>query len=223
YVTSYNGALSGMLGGRLPSNTDPTAYATQAAAAGVWAQEFDTIWADGAAIDEAQAELTLFGSYAAWVGRSVSSLVPSQVIGTITAIIAQITEAELWYESQGITPATWMSGGSGGGGQFPTPEIDTAGGTVTIGLNDYSWNLSSSSTTVTYQLQIDTVPTGHIISWEYEVPCVVLPPEGYLLISPVTGQGVASYTYGSKTGQSGESYEWVLNTARHEGGVFWPF
>ncbi len=223
YVLSYNGALAGFLGGRISTNPNPSAYAEQAAAAGVWAQEFDTIWGDAAAIDEAQAEIILLGSYSTWFGRSPQALVPTQVDALITAVIAQVTEAEIFYASQGITPALWMSGGGGGGGTFPTPQIADAGGTVDIGLNTYSWNLSASATQVTYQLPIDTVPTGHIVSWEYEVAPIILPGVGALLISPVTGATVASYTYGSGGNGPGESYEWVLNTSRREGDTWWPF
>ncbi len=118
YVNAYNGAMAGMVGGRVLANTVAASYLDQATSAGVWAQQFDVIWADATAIDEVQAELILLESFAVWNQRFSGDLTTGQTTATITAIIASIVEAELYFSGQGITPPAWNSGG---GGSSPVP------------------------------------------------------------------------------------------------------
>jgi hypothetical protein len=135
YCCAYSGAYGGFTGGRALPSVD---YSVQAIAAGVWAQEFDTLWASATQLDEVQAEMILTQSYAVWEGRTPQSLTASEVTAAISAIITAIDAAESYLASEGITPPSWNTGGGGGG--LPVPPgagfalVSTGGG-----AGDYAW------------------------------------------------------------------------------------
>jgi hypothetical protein len=133
YACAYSGAYGGFTGGRAIPGVN---YSAQAIAAGVWAQEFDTLWASAVQLDEVQAEMILTQSYAVWDTRAPQSLTPSEIIATIDAIIAAIDAAEAYLASQGITPPTWNTGGGGGGGGVPP-----------VPANSVGWLLTSTNNT----------------------------------------------------------------------------
>lgn len=127
YCCAYSGALGGMTGGRVISGSN---YVEQALDAGIWAQEFDTLWASSTQLDEVQAESIFLQSYAVWDGRAPSSITAAEVEDTIEAIIDVIDDAETFLASQGITPPSWNTGGGSGGG-VPVVPADSVGWLLT--------------------------------------------------------------------------------------------
>lgn len=144
YVTAYDGAFAGMTAGRLLLSSDQTTYLEQSLAAGVWAQQFDTLWNDAAALDEVQAEIILLGSSAVWQGRFANSLTSSETSPAILALIAAIEEVELFYSEQGIAIPLWNSG-SGGGSSQALKIITGAGNVVTSAFGVYEADLSGGN------------------------------------------------------------------------------
>jgi hypothetical protein len=120
YVQAYNGAMAGMFTGRVPANAATSTYIEQTLSAGVWAQQFDTLWSSGSAIDEVQAEGIFLGSMGIWSGRFASSLTASQTTQAIQALIASIEESEIFFADQGISIPLWNSGSGGSGGADST-------------------------------------------------------------------------------------------------------
>jgi hypothetical protein len=116
YSLAYAGAQAGFIAGRAISSTNPLDYADMNVAAGIWAQEFDTLWDSSAAIDEVQAMGIALQSYAVWESRSPTIATATQVAPLVNAILTNIAEAETLLALQGITPPTWGTGGGGGGG-----------------------------------------------------------------------------------------------------------
>ena len=129
YCLAYDGAFAGMSDGRVLSGTS---FVPQALAAGIWAQTFDTLWADAATIDEIEALIIYGQSYAVWSGRNPASITAANATPTITAIIAAIDEVEAYLASEGITPPMW--GGGGGGGVPPVP-ANSAGVDILTSIN----------------------------------------------------------------------------------------
>jgi hypothetical protein len=134
YVQAYDGAFAGMTTGRLLLSSDQTTYLEQSLAAGVWAQQFDTLWNDGGALDEVQAEIILLGSSAVWQGRFANTLTADQTSSSILALVAAIEETELFFSEQGISPPLWNSG-SGGGEVVPKGNLLASPYTAPSGIS----------------------------------------------------------------------------------------
>src|SRR5579872_5852297 len=105
FIAAFAGALSGMNADRW--NTDSTAidYAKLTAAAGAYAQEFDTTW--GAVIpDNFQLETIQEISEATWERRSglTASSTNADYAQIVNALIAIINEGEAYLASIGIIP-----------------------------------------------------------------------------------------------------------------------
>lgn len=115
YVQAYNGAMAGMIYGRVLSSSLSSTYIEQTLSAGVWAQQFDVLWAASEALDEVQAEGIFLGSMGIWSGRFASSLTASQTTAAIEALIASIAESEIFFSDQGISIPLWNSGSNSGG------------------------------------------------------------------------------------------------------------
>jgi hypothetical protein len=114
YTAAYDGAMAAMTeGARSPSSTTAADYTAQANAAGAWAQEFDTQWNSAATADMVQVGLAWDGSAGYWSQRGGGIPTPASLLQPVNALIAIITEAELYYASQGITPPAWGGSGSG--------------------------------------------------------------------------------------------------------------
>jgi hypothetical protein len=134
-VPVYNAAYLGFYAGIVAAGrntTDPVVadYAAMAAAAGVWAQEFDTQWDSATTADGLQIPLIWQESYGVWEGRNTQSLTLSACTALVLGIIASITASEDYYASQAIIPPTWNTGGGGGGGVPDTP-ANSAGDLLT--------------------------------------------------------------------------------------------
>jgi hypothetical protein len=125
YDAAYSGAWSGVRSaGRISSVSSPTAYAMTAAAIGLWATEFDTLWADATSLDEVQYGMINEGSYGVWSGRDANTaLTLAECSRVITTIIGQITEAEAYFAAQipPVVPLPW--GGAPGGGVPLVPAL----------------------------------------------------------------------------------------------------
>ena len=128
YTLAYAGAMAGMIGGRSIASANAPDYVTQAYAAGVWAETFDTLWdieiAPGG-ISEIEAVLIFLESYAVWDGRAPATLTLAECSPTVGAVIASITEVLGYFEVVGIPNTPWNTGQSGYSGPPGSP-VDLA-------------------------------------------------------------------------------------------------
>lgn len=117
FQAAYSGALAGMsVQGRQPVDTSSADYAGRTSLAGAWAQALDTVWgptADSLNVDDAEAL-----SLAFWSERQPLVLIPFTNpvfwLGEASAIAAIMTASEIYFASQGITPAPLPGGGGSG-------------------------------------------------------------------------------------------------------------
>lgn len=167
YCAAFAGAIAGLAsGGRY--NTDPNAndYSQQSAAAGAYAQEFDTAWGPGAA-DTFQVETIQSASNAYWRDRAPwtnpKALAPSFWAVSVDAIIATIVSSENYLAAQGITPPPYPPGGGGGATEFTIINAPiTAGQSVKIVGNNVT--LSSVGDYLIGGIALQSGAVGHKIA-----------------------------------------------------------
>lgn len=122
WTAAYAGAFSGLVaGGRQPKDTHQSDYQQEALIAGAFAQEWDTLWGSGAP-DTLEVFAIFLACYGTFEGRnaalSTEALQPSTYTLLVAGIIAAIADADAYIRSQGIFPASWPSGGGGGGNEI---------------------------------------------------------------------------------------------------------
>jgi hypothetical protein len=121
YLAAFEGAYSGMTGGLKTLLTTKIVdgavvaivsadYLPQATAAGLWAQEYDTVWDSAAAANSADLENTTLLSYGAWLTTNPSStkvvdgetvpVVAADYLKQVTAIITAVEEADAYFAAQ---------------------------------------------------------------------------------------------------------------------------
>ncbi len=137
FTTAYAAAYSGMLagGGRVQQSGDAADYATLAAAAGQWAEAFDTAWNDVTDADTLEVFAIQLQSFGLWSGRQSLDLTVDECGTSVAAIIASITAGEAWFAGEAITPPAWGSGGGGGGSGVPLVPANSAGELVLTSIN----------------------------------------------------------------------------------------
>ena len=123
YTLAYAGAMAGMLGGRSIASSNSPDYVTQAYAAGVWAQTFDTLFAssiiEASTISQIEAVLIFLESYAVWDGRSATTLTTAECAPTVGAVLANIEEVLAYFILVGIGTAPWITAGTQSGYSGP--------------------------------------------------------------------------------------------------------
>ena len=95
------------------------------------------------------------------------------------------------------------------GSGYPTPAVNTAGGSIAITAGTSSWSESNASAASTYTLPVEATAVPHTIGWLGSTAPVVDAPAGWTIQSPVNGSSGASYTYGSGGGGPSERYTWL--------------
>lgn len=126
FSNAFSGAMAAIvMGGRYINSPTSTTYDVAAAAAGQWAQTFDTTWGANAA-NNVVLEMVRDASYAAFDGRNSTNASANFQV-EVTAVIASITSALAYYTAQGITPpiatpavVTFAPGGTSSPGVYTT-------------------------------------------------------------------------------------------------------
>ena len=156
YTAAYEGALAAMTAYmRSPNSQSAGDYVNPATAAGMWAQEFDVQWNSAVAGDMLQVGLAWSLSEGIWNGKSPAALTLLQIQNQVLAVIAIITEAELYFAGQGITPPPW-GGGSGGTGLGIV--ITGAGNVVSATYGRYYADTSGGDVTLQVGNGVDNQP-----------------------------------------------------------------
>lgn len=124
YEAAYAGALAGMNASAYALQSNATTYAMNAAIAGAWAQEFDTVWNSATTLNQLQFDAIRSLSETNWYDRTpqaliytdwasngnTSALTPATYLPTVTALIGVINAGSLYFTAQGITPPAVGSG-----------------------------------------------------------------------------------------------------------------
>lgn len=140
YEAAYAGALAGMNASAYTLATNATTYAMNAAIAGAWAQEFDTLWNSAATLNQLQFDAIKSLSETNWYDRTpqavvytnwastgnVSALDPSTYQQSVTALISIMSAASLYFTGQGITPPAMGNGNAISIGGIPVTGISAS-------------------------------------------------------------------------------------------------
>jgi len=102
FAAAFSGAVAGMISAqRFNTNTTSTSYDGFVAAAGAFAQEFDTTWGSAAA-NTMQLEVIEQVCRSTWEGRPQTSTTVASYLTTVNAIIALVQSCVAYYAAQTI-------------------------------------------------------------------------------------------------------------------------
>jgi hypothetical protein len=122
YVAAFAGAVTAMsMSDRLIVSVNPANYDIQSAAAGAFAQAFDTQWGSRTTTTLDLTAITQSAGQS-YLLRTPSSSRVSDYSKLVSAIIAAITSGENYFAGQGIVPPAPVTGG--GSGLRAIPAID---------------------------------------------------------------------------------------------------
>jgi len=130
YEAAYAGALAGMNASAYALQSNATTYAMNAAIAGAWAQEFDTVWNSATTLNQLQFDAIRSLSETNWYDRTpqaliytdwasngnTSALTPATYLPTVTALIGVINAGSLYFTAQGIAPPAFGGNATSIGG-----------------------------------------------------------------------------------------------------------